>query len=202
MVENTNKMKHDEAQVEEILIKARELFKRYGLKKTSMDEIARALGKSKSSLYYYFEKKLDIFEEIVRREMNEFLRSTSNKFTEYQSVKIKLKAFSDAWFVTIREKAEIYTIMREEIFENMETLNKLKSAFELVGFSQIKDILNQGVTTKELKPLTEHQINTFSKMFIAMLWWTKFPIFAGEGFEDFEEQVHNMIDFLMEGIEA
>ena len=37
---------------EEILVQAQILFQQYGLKKTTMDEIAAACGKAKSTLYH------------------------------------------------------------------------------------------------------------------------------------------------------
>jgi AcrR family transcriptional regulator len=40
-----------------IICKAGELFSRYGYKKTTMDDIADALQKGKSSIYYYFQNK-------------------------------------------------------------------------------------------------------------------------------------------------
>ena len=48
-----------------ILDSARELFARFGYKKTTMEDIAQSLGKGKSSLYYYFKNKEEIFQAVV-----------------------------------------------------------------------------------------------------------------------------------------
>ena len=55
---------------EEILNGARELFQRFGFKKTTMEDIARQIGKSKSALYYYYKTKEDIFEAVVLYEVD------------------------------------------------------------------------------------------------------------------------------------
>lgn len=47
-----------------------QIFSRYGFRKTTMDEIARALKMGKSSIYYYFESKEEIFEAVVLYEAN------------------------------------------------------------------------------------------------------------------------------------
>ncbi|OYW78704.1 MAG: TetR family transcriptional regulator, partial [Sphingobacteriia bacterium 32-37-4] len=39
---------------EDIIREAQKLFQAYGLKKTTMEDIAKALGKGKSTLYYYY----------------------------------------------------------------------------------------------------------------------------------------------------
>ena len=55
----------DELMVREILATAKKLFAQHGLKKTTMEDIANALGKGKSTLYYYFPGKTEIFEAVV-----------------------------------------------------------------------------------------------------------------------------------------
>ena len=44
---------------------ARKIFTRYGFRKTTMEEIALASSMGKSSIYYYFPSKEDIFRAVV-----------------------------------------------------------------------------------------------------------------------------------------
>ncbi len=46
--------------------KANELFRRYGIKSITMDEIATQLGVSKKTLYLYFSDKEELVEAVVR----------------------------------------------------------------------------------------------------------------------------------------
>ena len=62
-------LEKDEVIVREIVSSARGLFEKFGLKKTTMEDIAKEAGKGKSSLYYYFESKYEIFEAVVDQEM-------------------------------------------------------------------------------------------------------------------------------------
>jgi AcrR family transcriptional regulator len=50
-----------------ILERASKIFLKFGFKKTTMDEIASLLHKSKTSLYYYFKGKEEIFKSIVKK---------------------------------------------------------------------------------------------------------------------------------------
>ena len=45
----------------QILGAAQDIFNRLGYSKTSVDDISQAVGMKKSSLYYYFKNKEDIF---------------------------------------------------------------------------------------------------------------------------------------------
>src|SRR5215217_3856307 len=56
---------------ERILVKAHELFNRYGIRSVSMDDIAAQLGMSKKTLYQYYVDKdelvNEVFEEIFAK---------------------------------------------------------------------------------------------------------------------------------------
>ena len=51
---------------ERILQKANDLFRRYGVKSITMDEIAAQLGASKKTIYQYFSDKDELVEAVVR----------------------------------------------------------------------------------------------------------------------------------------
>src|SRR5580693_9524306 len=54
------------AQREAILVAATAAFLRYGFKKTSMDDVARAAGVSRQGLYLYFDTKDLLFRESLQ----------------------------------------------------------------------------------------------------------------------------------------
>src|SRR4030088_3155816 len=54
------------AQREAILVAATAAFLRYGFKKTSMDDVARAAGVSRQGLYLYFDTKDLLFREALQ----------------------------------------------------------------------------------------------------------------------------------------
>jgi len=53
-----------------IISTAGQIFSKYGFKKTTMEEIASALQMGKSSIYYYYKSKEEIFEAVVLHEAN------------------------------------------------------------------------------------------------------------------------------------
>ena len=55
----------------QIVEKAQALFARFGFRKTTMDEIAQAAHKGKSTIYHYFQNKEEIFRAVVEKEANE-----------------------------------------------------------------------------------------------------------------------------------
>src|SRR5659263_414311 len=57
----------------EILQAARNLYERYGYKKTTMDDIAKAAGITKPTIYSYFKGKKDILVALVEWEGSRIL---------------------------------------------------------------------------------------------------------------------------------
>lgn len=57
---------------EQILEVASRLFLQRGFSRTTVEDIAQLLGRAKGGLYYYFKNKLEILEELLRREVELF----------------------------------------------------------------------------------------------------------------------------------
>ncbi len=67
-LENSSLTPSQDANRTAILDASRDLFARFGYKKTTMEDIAMALRKGKSSLYYYFKNKEEIFQAVIELE--------------------------------------------------------------------------------------------------------------------------------------
>ena len=67
MTKDNNTLAHNDMRNTIVGI-ASEVFAKFGFKKTTVDDIAQALRKGKSSIYYYFSSKEDIFKAVVDKE--------------------------------------------------------------------------------------------------------------------------------------
>lgn len=65
-------------QLDTLLVKSRDLFKRYGVKNLTMDDIARELGMSKKTIYQQVENKA----ELVKKSMQYYLTEEREKMKE------------------------------------------------------------------------------------------------------------------------
>src|ERR1700757_2620408 len=69
----TNRRAQGSPQREAILEAATAIFLRYGFKKTSMDDVARAAGVSRQGLYLYFDTKDLLFRESLQHLMSRLI---------------------------------------------------------------------------------------------------------------------------------
>lgn len=64
-----------------ILNAAKECFSRYGYDKTTLEDIGKAVGLNKASLYYYFKNKDSIFAAVIIDEADRLLESLREKLS-------------------------------------------------------------------------------------------------------------------------
>lgn len=80
-------------ELQEILPKIQTLFFKYGVRSVTMDDIARELGKSKKTLYKFFQNKDDIVSNIVnnyiavtQKDINGIVKSSDNALDEWLGI--------------------------------------------------------------------------------------------------------------------
>src|ERR1700744_3598379 len=78
---------------QQILDAAKKLFQAHGLHKVTMDDVAKAIGKGRSWLYYYYKSKDEIFDAVVETEIRQILAEMAQAADKAPDVEQKLKAF-------------------------------------------------------------------------------------------------------------
>lgn len=134
-----------------ILDAAKVLFSRYGLKKTSIEEIALKAGLGKGTVYLYFKSKDEIFSVLANRLTQEY----EDALTEAMKIPItptdKLKAFIEIrvgyWDKTFRETGTTpESILEAEASPVVEALRKRYSTGHI---KMISEVLEDGLKSGE-----------------------------------------------------
>lgn len=149
----------------EILNQAQELFRQYGLKKTTMDEIANAAGKAKATLYHYFRSKEEVFEAMLDKEMKNLRVEIKRKVDLEPDLKSKIRTYFTEFFQGIFERVNLYRLVSIDVLNG----NKSKIYFDkLFRFEQnyFQRLLEDGMDTGEMKLIPKEDIDWFSEMFL------------------------------------
>jgi AcrR family transcriptional regulator len=96
---------------EQVIKAAQQLFKQYGLQKVTMDDVARAVGKGRSSLYYYYKSKVEIFEAVMNAEINEILAEVARAVDKAVGVEQKIHAFCVTKLKEARKRRLFYATL-------------------------------------------------------------------------------------------
>lgn len=79
----------NDSRKEIILHTARDLLIKNGFAKTTLDDIANAIGMKKSSLYYYYSNKDSLFDDIMMREEKYFCSLVAEALMKSETVLTK-----------------------------------------------------------------------------------------------------------------
>jgi AcrR family transcriptional regulator len=124
---------------------AQGIFSRLGFKKTTMDDIARAVFKAKSSLYHYFKSKDEIFRAVVEKEARILKEEIEKALAAEVSPIDKLKAYAKTRMKALRRLANFYQAFREEYLESYSFIQKIRQDYDRYEVATIKSLLKEGV---------------------------------------------------------
>ena len=139
------KMSKKDMKREQIVLQAQKLFARFGLAKTSMDDIAKASAMGKSSLYYYFKSKEDVFEAVIRFEMVQVEEVVVSGVAAAKGAKDQLKAFITLRMNYLKERAGSYQTLLDEYLHNYAFIQTLRDEYVQWEIATIEQILADGV---------------------------------------------------------
>jgi AcrR family transcriptional regulator len=114
---------------ERVLRAAQLLFQQHGLHKVTMDDIARALGRGKSSLYYYYKSKDEIFLAVLDREIEEMLAEVEQAVALAPTMEEKLYAFCMTRLQKQQQKAAFHTLVVGESMRSLELVHHIRQCY-------------------------------------------------------------------------
>jgi AcrR family transcriptional regulator len=179
----------------DILKCAQDLFKQYGLKKTTMDEIAAACGKAKSTLYHYFKNKEEIFDEVLLTELYNIRKTVKEKVSTRISLQDKIKTYFLAFHTEAVNKINIFRILQQNRFEEIAKFQRLKGVIEYEQV-YVESMITEAYNTGEYSGIAKEDIPLFSEiMVVSFLGLVKYSIEKDQGMEI--EKLSKVTDMLI-----
>lgn len=135
----------------QIVRAAGSIFSKYGFRKTSMEEIARAAGKGKSSIYYYFGSKEEIFEAVVIKEARLMKRELSNVIRESADPLEKLRNYILVRMKTFHQLSNFYKAIFDEGLSHFDFIEKTRQKYDQQEINTLKSIFLEGMKSGQFK---------------------------------------------------
>lgn len=180
---------------------ASRLFQQYGLQKTTMEDIAKALGKGKSTLYYYFANKDEVFQAVVLKEIDEVFDAVQQQVSEAKTAKEKLAAYASNNINEIKGKTILYKLVCGELKGNLSKLMfKLREQFDIKDVVILKEILNFGIISGEFTAIKNEDINVLAHLIVSALRGIEVDMFIENNLPDLEDQVDHLLGILIRGL--
>ncbi len=182
-----------------IVQSARDLFGRFGFRKTTMDDIALSLRKGKSSIYYYFKSKEEIFEAVVDSEALELksrLKEVLRKNTD--DPKEQLRQYIAERLKLVQQLANFYNALRSDYLSHLEFINRVREKYSNDEIHTLEIILKVGIR-KGVYQIDDPRIASIA--IVTAMQGMENPIFLGKLQDlDIGIRLDAILDIIFHGI--
>lgn len=182
---------------EEILNVASLQFAKYGFKKTTLTDIASALGKQKTALYYYFKNKEDIFFEIISIEARSFVSQLKDVLTEDTDEVTKLKSYLRLRIQIMSEIAHKYKALKDELFFLLSHIESARTPYHQIECEELSILLESG---KKKGVFSLNNPKQMATTIVNILKGLEIPMYIREDIGKEEEEVHDFIALIVKGL--
>ncbi len=177
---------------------ASEIFARFGFKKTTVDDIAQALRKGKSSIYYYFNSKEDIFQAVVDSEADALREKINAILAKPISAMEKLRQYVKTRMQAVQVMVNYYALINEKDVYNLKLAEKLRSKYDTEEVEIIKRILNEGASAGAFK-IKDLELSAIAV--ITAMKGLEMPLLINSPkADDLESVLDDLLDILFYGI--
>ncbi len=193
----------DEQMQQLILSAAQKLFQQYGKQRVSMEDVAQAVGKGRSSLYYYYKNKEDVWDAVLELEFEEIVQKIKQAVDIASTPLDKIKAFCLTKIKMLRSKRELYHITTP-LSNNLESKrpNYAKRHKYLKKESIIlTEIFNHGIETGELRSLKPEEVDTLAFVLLGGLHGLEKEMSMTNNYTT-ETAIGTLCDVIMFGLKA
>jgi AcrR family transcriptional regulator len=180
-----------------IVISAGRIFSHYGFKKTTMDEIAKAIKMGKSSVYYYFESKEEIFEAVVLYEANLLRNELTTAIKSVESPIDKMKNYVFVRMRSFEKLSNYYNAIFDKNLDHFYFIEQIREKYDREELAILRLILYHGVRQKAFHiantEYTAMAIQTTLKGLEVPLFWKKKEV-------NIDSRLNAILDVLFYGI--
>jgi AcrR family transcriptional regulator len=183
---------------ENIVRVATEVFSRFGFKKTSMEDIARALRMGKSSIYYYFKGKEEIFQAVVDKEANLLRVKVKEILDSSLEAKEKLRSYVKLRMDVIKHLSNYMEILKNDDLMNLELTEKFRKKYDDEEITIVRQILEEG---NKKGTFIIKDLNLSALAIVTAMKGLEIPLVTSTmGVENLNMVIDDMLDILFYGI--
>lgn len=183
-----------------IMEAATKVFQRWGLHKTTMEDIARAAGKGKSTLYYYFKSKEEIFHTIANEEITNITRLAEISMGKVVSAKEKLRVYTTTVFKEIHDRTMIYSILVGEVRINNQLIEQIQQNFNKTEAKLVQNLLTLGIEAGEFRKLSTENIAKTATLLVTIIRSFEIDLILDNRIQDIDSYINLLNGIIIDGI--
>ncbi len=184
---------------EHILSIAQKIISKFGIQKTTMDDIAKKARIGKATLYYYFKNKEDIFREVIQKESKILKEKIEEELRKVNTPQEKIGAYILTRMKTIKNLSNYYeTLMTNDYYQHYRFIEEERKDFTNYEIDLFENILIDGISTNDFEV---ENIKDTARMMIIAMKGIEIPVIIEDSGIELEKGITLLLNILLKGIE-
>jgi AcrR family transcriptional regulator len=180
-----------------ILESATKYFSKYGFHKTTMDEIAKHIHKAKGVLYYYFKSKEELFDEVLKQELN-IVKTELNKIVNKDNDSlIILRDYILTRFKFLHKAVNYHETLKADFFEKYHFVKDVRDDFTEFERTQITFILKKG---KSEGYLDIKNLESSVNIYMIIMNSLEIPLFLQDKYDEYESTMDELASMVLNSL--
>lgn len=176
-----------------IIDAATKYFSRYGFHKTTMDEIARHIHKAKGVLYYYFKSKEELFNEVLKKELDD-VKSELIKITESSDDYLTIiKIYFLTRLKLLNTAVNYHETLKADFFQKYDFVKDVRDDFSGFEHTQLHDIFERGISEGHLDI---KNLDSTVNIVMMILNSIELPLYLQNKYPEFESTIDELVTMI------
>ena len=180
-----------------IINSATKYFSKFGFHKTTMDEIARHIHKAKGVLYYYFKGKEELFNEVLKQELNAVKIELKKIVDAENDSLITLKEYTLTRLRLLHRAVNYHETLKADFFEKYLFVKDVREDFAAFERDQLTEILERG---KNEGFLDFTNINSTINIFMMVINGIEIPLYLQEKYSEYESTIDELSSMIVNSL--
>jgi len=191
-------MTMQEIDVKDLIVQsATKYFSKFGFYKTTMDEIAKHIHKAKGVLYYYFKGKEELFNEVLKQELNAVKIELKKIVDTENDSLITLKEYTLTRLRLLHKAVNYHETLKADFFEKYLFVKDVREDFTEFEREQLTIILERGKTEGYLD---FKNINSTISIFMMVINGIEIPLYLQEKYSEYESTIDELSSMIVNSL--
>ena len=182
-----------------IVESATKFFSKYGFHKTTMDEIARHIHKAKGVLYYYFKSKEELFNEVLKQELNHVKTELSKITGSNEDSLTMLKKYLLARLKLLSAAVNYHETLKADFFEKYNFVKDVRDDFARFEYNQLYLIFKKGNSEGRLDI---KNIKSTVNMVMMLLNSIELPLYLQNKYHEYEKTIDELVTMIINSLRS
>ncbi len=181
-----------------LINEAREIFAKNGYNKATVDDIAKSAGKGKSTLYYYFSSKEDIFKSVIEKEANLFRAKILESISIDANSAEKIKNYITIRLLIFRDLVNLFRAISDNDIERLSFIDDVRIKYENEQINIVRLVLLEAISNEELDI---DDVNLVAETIAVVLKGLEYNlVFNQKDMRGIEDRVDKVVNLIYKGI--